>query len=339
VNVSVPNVTGGTQAQAQSALSNLELNASITSEHSDRVAAGTVLSQSPAAGSKVNAGTAVAVKVSLGATAVQVTVPNVTGGTQAQAESALGELGVIARITSENSATVAAGTVISQSPSAGSKVNAGTAVAVKVSLGAAVVQVTIPNLVGYTQAQAEGALGDLGLNANITSENSATVAAGTVISQSPAAGSKVNEGTTVAVMVSLGAAVVQVTIPNLVGNTQAQAESALSDLGLNADITRESSDSVATGAVISQSPAAGAKAEQGATVSIRVSSGAATVAVPNVVGMSRSDALSSLETAGLSGSVSGEQFSDSVAAGNVLSQSVAAGGSATRGAVVNFVIS
>ena len=136
VQIQVPNVVGETQAQAESILDAVDLVASITTEYSDTVPAGTVIQQSPAAGAIVVAGTVVDVQVSLGPSAI---VPDVTGMTEAGAGAALAARGLVTGVvTSQNSNTVPAGHVISQAPVADTVVAQGSAVDLVISLGAAV---------------------------------------------------------------------------------------------------------------------------------------------------------------------------------------------------------
>ena len=98
-----------------------------------------------------------------------------------------------------------AGSVISQSPVGGTQVNTGSAVSLVVSSG--VLLVAVPDVVGLTQADATSAIGDAGLSVGaITNATSTTVPAGSVISQSPAAGTQAPVGTAVALVVSTGSA-------------------------------------------------------------------------------------------------------------------------------------
>jgi hypothetical protein len=95
--------------------------------------------------------------------------------------------------------------VISQNPAAGTNVTPGSAVALTVSLGPALV--TVPNVVNLTQANASAALSAAGLTTGaVTTASSATVAAGSVISENPAAGASVAPGSAVALVVSSGPA-------------------------------------------------------------------------------------------------------------------------------------
>jgi len=96
-------------------------------------------------------------------------------------------------VTTTNHATIPAGQVISQSPASGSSVVPGSVVTLVVSLGPSLVPV--PNVVGQTQAAAQGSVTAAGLtNGAVSSVNHATVPAGQVISQSPVAGTSVLPG-------------------------------------------------------------------------------------------------------------------------------------------------
>jgi hypothetical protein len=93
--------------------------------------------------------------------------------------------------------------VISENPVAGTQVNTGSSVSLVISSGVA--QVTVPNVVGQTQAAATSAIQSAGLVVGtITSTASSTVASGSVISENPAAGAQVNPGSAVALVISAG---------------------------------------------------------------------------------------------------------------------------------------
>ncbi len=134
--VSVPDVVGLAQAAAESAIVAAQLTVgTVTTANNDTVPAGDVISQSPAAGKSVVAGSAVDLVVSLGPSLVQ--VPDVVGLPQANAAAAIvvAQL-IVGAIITANDPTIPAGNVISQSPAAGTSVTKGTAVALVVSLGA-----------------------------------------------------------------------------------------------------------------------------------------------------------------------------------------------------------
>jgi beta-lactam-binding protein with PASTA domain len=223
--VVVPNVVGQTQANATSTLVAAALSlGSVTQQTSASVPAGSVISQVPAAGASVSPGSGVNLTVSSGPPNVQ--VPNVVGQTLASANSAIMAAGLTTGVvTQQGSVAVPAGSVIAQSPFAGASVAPSSAVNLVVSSGPPNVQV--PNVVGQTQASAMSALTAAGLTSGaITSQASGAVPAGTIISQSPAAGASVAPGTPISLVVSSGPAVAQ----PLPGSPAALASSAAYDL-------------------------------------------------------------------------------------------------------------
>jgi hypothetical protein len=135
-------------------------------------------------------------------------VPNVVGMSQAIAQTTITGAGLsVGAVTTGNSATVPSGQVISQNPSAGASAAANSAVAFVVSLGSAPVNVTVPTVIGLTQAAAQTTITGAGLTVGaITTSSSATMPAGQVMSQTPAAGASVAPNSAVAIVVSLGPA-------------------------------------------------------------------------------------------------------------------------------------
>ena len=131
-----------------------------------------------------------------------------------------------------------------------------------------------------------------------------------------------------------------VTVPNVVGLTQAAATTTVSEARLKlGNVTRQNSDTVATGNVISQEPASGSSAAEGSAVTLVISSGPPMVTVPNVVGLTQAAATTAITEAKLTlGNVT-QQNSNTVATGNVISQDPASGSSAAEGSPVNLVIS
>src|SRR2546430_834581 len=105
-------------------------------------------------------------------------------------------------------------------------------------------------------AAATSAITGAGLTVGtVTMQSSSTVAAGTVISESPAAGTSVAKGSAVSLVVSSGPA--QIAVPNVVGQMQAAATSAITGAGLTMGaVTQQSSSTLASGSVISECPAA-----------------------------------------------------------------------------------
>ena len=116
--VNVPDVTGLTESAADAALAAAGLvKGTVTEEHSDTVAQGAVIRQSPAADTAVDPGASVNLTVSLGPAAVMVRVPDVTGLTQTGAQAALTDAGLTTgTVTTAHSADVAAAAVTAAAP-------------------------------------------------------------------------------------------------------------------------------------------------------------------------------------------------------------------------------
>ena len=135
--------------------------------------------------------------------------------------------------------------------------------------------VQVPDVQDLPQAQAENAITAAGLAVGtVTFQNSASVASGNVISQTPGAGAWAAPATAVDLVISLGPATN--TVPNLVGLSQTAAVEEILAAGLSTGtITSAESDSVDYGAVISQDPAGGTETGPGAAVNLMVSSGTA----------------------------------------------------------------
>ena len=206
------------------------------------------------------------------AVAVLANVPDVIGLPRADAETQIVEAGLVTGdVVEAHHATVPAGIVFDQAPSSGEQVDAGTEVDLWISLGPE--NIEVPSVVGMTQANAQAAIESAGLSVgNVTEENSETVPAGNVTSQNPAAGTSVAPGTAVNLVVSSGPSTV--TVPDVVGMAQAAAETAITGAGLTVgSVTTAHSDTVPSGNVTSQNPAAGASAAPGSAVNIVVSTG------------------------------------------------------------------
>jgi hypothetical protein len=128
--------------------------------------------------------------------------------------------------------------------------------------------------------------------------------------------------------------------PNVVGQTQAAATTAITGAGLSVGtVATQASTTVTSGSVISQSPAAGTSVAKGSTVSLVVSSGPPTVAAPALSGDTQSAASTALTGAGLTVGTVAQQSSTTVVSGEVISQSPTAGTSVTVGSAVDLVIS
>ena len=195
-------------------------------------------------------------------------VPDVSGDPADEAQQTLEDAGFDVTATDQSSADVEAGIVIDTDPAAGESVQAGSEITMYVSSG--VKQVAVPPLVGLTLAAAAQRIAAKGLEYNSTEEESDRPA-GEVISQSPDAGTKVDPGSTIEMVVSSGQPDTSVTVPSVVGKTQSEAESMLTGLGLvvtvqDQDTTIEPQD----GRVIDQSPDSGTSLPAGSQIVITV---------------------------------------------------------------------
>ncbi len=199
-------------------------------------------------------------------------------------------------------------------------------------------QVEVPDVAGQTRVEAEQTLGDAGLGVAVETRNSSNVPSDSVIETSPPAGEAVKRGSQVTLIVSSGPG--RVSVPPVVGQTRNAAEQQLSAVGLQSSSSQESSDRPA-GEVISQSPNAGTKVDPGSTVALVVSSGPEPVTevdVPNVVGLTRSDAVSNLRSLGLSPSVEEETTDIQPQGGRVIDQSPGGGTTVEEGSTVVITV-
>ncbi len=330
--VTVPSVVGLTQAAATTALTGAGLAVgTVALSSSTTVPVGNVISQDPLAGASAASGSAVALVVSTGNPPPgTVTVPSVVGLTQAAATTALTGAGLaVGTVALSSSTTVPVGSVISQDPLAGASAASGSAVALVVSTGNPPPgTVTVPSVVGLTQAAATTALTGAGLAVGtVALSSSTTVPVGNVISQDPLAGASVAPGSAVALVVSTGNPPPgTVTVPSVVGLTQAAATTALTGAGLAVGtVALSSSTTVPVGSVISQDPLAGASAASGSAVALVVSSGPSTVVAPSLAGLTQAQAETVLIAAGLLVGNVTTANSATIPAGSVISQNPAAG--------------
>ncbi len=200
----------------------------------------------------------------------QVEMIDVKGKTFEEAKDALNSIGLgIDKAGEESSDTYAQGQIVGQSVEVGVKVDKNTTILVTISSG--VGEVDVPSVTGLDKETAEAKLTENGFIANVNFEYSETVANGTVISQSPEAGSKAKKGDTVTINVSRG--VEPIVMIKVLNKPEAEARAALSNLGLNVTTTSDYSNDVPEGNVISQSIVEGKSVEKGATVTLVISLG------------------------------------------------------------------
>ena len=162
--------------------------------------------------------------------------------------------------------------------------------------------VSVPNVVGLSQADAKSQIEAVGLEWELNPEKVAsdTVEKDAVASTDPAGGTQAEKGSTVRVTISSGPD--SVTLPdNLVGMSPDEARQAVEALGLKWEVnsSKVASDTVAEGKVAQTNPSPGSKVKAGQTITAYLSSGSDQVEVPDLVGMSQDQARSALKAVGL----------------------------------------
>ncbi len=146
---------------------------------------------------------------------------------------------------------------------------------------------------------------------------------GTILDQDVKAGDTVKRGSQINVVIAgKGDSTSEmVKIPSVIGKTKSSAKSTLESAGFSVTFEYgDYNDSVAADVVTAQSPSAKKQAAKGSTVTVTLSPGQKPITVPNVVGASQSQAESALAGAGLKYTYADSQYSDTVLAGNVISQ-------------------
>ena len=261
--VGVPTVVGADQANAEAKLRQEGFRVDTVQKTAEQPA-GQVIGQDPTGGTKAKKGSTVTLTVSAGPQ--QVSVPQVVGLTVSSARGRLQKAGLDASEREENSDTVAQGRVISVSPTEGQKVDKGSSVTLVVSSGKP--QVEVPDVVGKSFDEAQSTLQAAGFKVTRVDKES-DKSAGTVLSQNPKSGGRIDSGSTIALTVAKEPS--QVPVPDVTGEDAPAAIAALSGQGFVID---QQSKDVPTpdgdGVVLEQSPTGGKKAKKGSKVTIVV---------------------------------------------------------------------
>jgi eukaryotic-like serine/threonine-protein kinase len=262
----------------------------------------------------------------------QAVVPSVLGEQEDVATQTLEDAGFAVE-TREVEADETPGTVIEQDPRAGEEVDEGSTVTLSVSAGLG--SVRVPDVQGLPERRAVTRLEDRDLLVETEEQFSSDVESGLAIGTDPPAGEKVEAGSTVTLLVSKGANLVEV--PAVVGDPQQIAENEIERAGLIANVETQDSDEP-EGTVIAQDPAAGSSVEPGGEVTIVVSTGAGSVIVPDVEGLNEDGAINTLESRGLDVNVREEPVSDPSEDGRVLDQAPEPGARVRQGDDVTIVV-
>jgi serine/threonine-protein kinase len=224
-------------------------------------------------------------------------VPSVGGEARAVALTALHRAGFNNVTISEvNDDNIPKDQAVGTRPGAGSQVRRHGHITLLISIGPKLYE--IPQLRGKSQGDAKNALGALPVDVNTTQRFDDNVPKDRVIGTSPAAGTQVRAHTPVTLIVSSGPQLL--TVPDVTGHSQDDATNQLQNAGFDVNAVQQFSDNVDQGTVISQDPGGGSQLEKGHTVTITVSKGSETIAVPDIAtGTPVDQARKTLEDAGL----------------------------------------
>ena len=201
-------------------------------------------------------------------------------------------------------------------------------------------KIAVPSVVGQTVDEATAAIEEAGFELGKVEESfDDKVESGKVISQDPKGDSKQAKGTKINLTVSKG--VQEITVPDLTGMTADQAQKALTASGLKyAKGAAEYSDTVEKDHVARQDIAAGENVAKDTVVTYYLSLGSEGIEVPNVVGMSRGNAVTTLNNAGLIVDTDNYTYEASdQPEGTVLAQTPAAGSKLQKDGLVALTLS
>ncbi|AXK46118.1 Stk1 family PASTA domain-containing Ser/Thr kinase [Brachybacterium saurashtrense] len=264
--VTVPAVVGETEEDAGTILREQGLDPQFTQVESAEVEAGLVISTDPGEGEEVSPGATVAVSVSSGPEATE--VPDVVDMSREDAEQALEDAGLVAEyVDSEDTKQKERGVVVRSQPAAGSSAQRGDTVQIWDATGS----YTVPDVTLTDVDSATATLEDIGFTVDTSERADGDHEEGTVLEQTPPSGSSESIGATIRLVVAAPQG--PVAVPNVTGQTLADARTALSDAGFGHESTEEHSDSVEEGRVIRTEPGANEEVERGSTITIVVSSG------------------------------------------------------------------
>lgn len=275
--IEVPDLVGQPQNVAETMCEKKQLKMEVESEEASDKAAGTVIEQKTKAGKKVKKNTVIKVVISSGPE--KITIQSVEGMDEDAAKKALIKQGFSSKnitVTSEYSSDVESGKATRTNPEQGTEVSADSKITLYISKGEKQPdKVSVPSIVGMYVNDAVSTLSANGLSDGGTSseEYSDDYAEGMIISQSPDAGTRVNEGTSVSYVVSKGPKPAdQVKVPSLTGKTLGDAISALN--ARNLTYTEVDIDSAEpSGRVVKVDPGEGTSVDVGTAITLYVSNG------------------------------------------------------------------
>ncbi|WP_017609515.1 PASTA domain-containing protein [Nocardiopsis xinjiangensis] len=201
--------------------------------------------------------------------------------------------------------------------------------------GSGAAEATMPELVGLSPEEATGLLDGLAVSTSVSYDQvrDDDTEAGLVASSAPEAGTALSEGEDVTVSVSVGP--VELSMPDLVGQTETEAREELDELGFtDVTVTQEPSDSEPSGTVLETDPEEGEAVAHDAPVTLTVSEG---LTLPDLVGQDEEEARAVLDDLGLVAEAVEAEGSDRPE-GEVASQSPSAGAIVDDGSTVTMSV-
>ncbi len=197
---------------------------------------------------------------------------------------------------------------------------------------------TVPNLLDVTLAEAESRLAadGEGFTVSIEAYENNEAPKDTIISQDPEADTPVESSGAIKVIVSNGPG--SVSVVSYVNETYAKVEKELTEKGIVVEKVEESSDVYPSGIIVAQEPASGTMVNVGETVVLHVSTGSKNSTVPNLLGMSEANARALIERSGFEVGEVVHGHSDEVS-GRVYDQSYTAYTKIPSGSKIDFFVS
>ncbi|MBS4957533.1 MAG: Stk1 family PASTA domain-containing Ser/Thr kinase [Clostridium sp.] len=243
-----------------------------------------------------------------GTTINKVTVPNIVGMTLDNAKKELEKLGLNIKVTETVESDKEENTILEMNPTGNTEAKKGDTIEVKISGGVA--KIKVPDLRDYEINYIKDLLTQKGLDWNITEQYSENIKSGYLISQYPERDAEVTKGTTIELTISKGPEVKLVSVSNYLGQNVDSVKSDLEALGLIVILEEQKTDRESEeGVVLSQSLESGTKISVGEKIKLTYGKYTAPTNIDVSqylsVGMALTDAINSLNTAGISYSISG----------------------------------
>ena len=265
--VNVPNVVGQQVEEARTLLETQGFVVDTEFEDNPEFDDGVVFEQDPEGNTDAEEGSTITLTVSNGEPVIE--VPDVEGFTEEDARSALGDAGFTnVRTELVPDEEVEPGSVVEQDPAPGAEAPLSAAITLRVSQGPE--QVQVADVAGRTAQEATNILQQQGLTVTQEPVNDPSAPEGTVLRTEPGAGTEVEKGSAVTLVVSAGPE--EVIVPSVTEKTEETARAELQTAGFQVEVVEEllPPGDADDGRVLAQDPPGGSRATRGATVTITV---------------------------------------------------------------------